>query len=153
MPNKLALAAIILWLLTAAAAGVFFVRGNTAPASDGRLAILLAPAERDFVLAEMREMLSATQRVTQALAEGDRASASAAARAASSHDGKAMPLGLMAKPPLDFKTAGMAMHAGFGELAKAAEAGETVPALTGRLAKNIDACVGCHQTYRIDPAR
>ncbi|MGA8170443.1 MAG: hypothetical protein WB816_06380 [Methylocystis sp.] len=153
MPNKIALAAIVLWLLTVAAAGVFFVRGNTAPASDGRLAILLAPGERDFVLAEMREMLVSLQRITQALATDDRAGAMAAARAASSHGDKTMPLGLMAKLPLDFKQAGMAMHASFGDLANATETGESTPALNARLARNIDACVGCHQTYRIDPAR
>ncbi len=153
MSNKFAIAALLLWALTAVAAGVLFMRGNTAPASDGRVAILLAPAERDFVLTEMRGMLVSLQGITQALADGDLAKAATAARAASGHGGKQMPLGLMAKLPLDFKQAGMAMHASYGELAAAAERGEAVPAVNARLAKNLDACVGCHQTYRIDPER
>jgi hypothetical protein len=153
MSNKFAVAAIALWLLTAAAAAVFFVRGDTAPASDGRVAILLAPIERDFVLAEMRNMLVSLQQITQALAREDRAGVIKAARAAGSRDGKEMSFGLMASLPLDFKQAGMAMHSAFGDLANSAERSESVRALNAQLARNIDACVECHQIYRIDPAR
>jgi hypothetical protein len=151
--SKIALTAIVLWVVTAAAAGVLFFRGSTAPSSDGRTAVLLAPTERDFVLGEMRNMLSSVQILTSALAEDDRAKASKAARAASTHDGHAPPLTLMAKLPMEFKQTGMAMHGGFGEIADAIDKGEAAPALYARLADQLNACVGCHETYRIDPAK
>ena len=51
----------LLALALAATLYLFLVRGSVAPASDGRTAILLAPAERDLVLTEMRAFLQATQ--------------------------------------------------------------------------------------------
>jgi cytochrome c556 len=151
--NKLAVAALALWAITAIGAAVLFIRGNTAPATDGRTAILLMPAERDFVLAEMRGMLTATQEIAEAAATGNSAKAALAARAAGGNAAGAVPMNLMAKLPMEFKQAGMAMHAGFDDLAAAAERGTSSPALVGRLAAQLSACVGCHQSYRIDPAR
>jgi hypothetical protein len=151
--SKIAISAIALWVITAVVAGVIFVRGATAPSSDGRTAIILAPAERDFVLGEMRNMLQAVQAVTAALAENDRGKAAKAAHAASNHDGHTPPMTLMAKLPMEFKETGMAMHAGFGELADAIEKGDPIPALYARLADELNACIGCHETYRVDPAK
>jgi cytochrome c556 len=153
MPNKLAIAAAALWVVTALGAAVLFVRGHTAPASDGRTAILLTLAERDFVLAEMRDMLISVQQITEALASGEGAKAAAAARAAGGHANAQMPIGLMAQLPLEFKQAGMAMHAGFNEIAAAVDQGESPSALSGKLAIQLSTCVGCHQSYRIDQDR
>ena len=44
-------------LATATLLYLFVIRGETLPASDGRKAVLLAPGERDTVLAEMRAFL------------------------------------------------------------------------------------------------
>jgi hypothetical protein len=151
--SKIAVAAIVLWAVTAVVAAVFLFKGATAPSSDGRTAIYLAPAERDFVLGEMRNMLISVQRITSALTENNRARASEAARAASNHDGHTPPVTLMAKLPMEFKRTGMAMHAGFGDLAAAIDRGDSVPALYGRLSDQLQACVGCHETYRVDPAK
>ncbi|MGB5650489.1 MAG: hypothetical protein WBM71_17435, partial [Sedimenticolaceae bacterium] len=75
------------WLLTlifaAATVGlvyVFVIRGETQPASDGRVAILLAPGERDLVLSEMRAFLVALQTISQAVVDQDAATAATAAR-------------------------------------------------------------------------
>lgn len=56
----------------------------------------------------------------------------------------------MARLPMDFKQAGMAMHRGFDEIAEAADRGESAKKLNARLGDQLDLCVGCHQTYRID---
>lgn len=80
MGYRLAAAALVLWIVTVAGAGFMFVHGRTAPAADGRTIVLLAPADRDFVLAEMRNLLDVTQNITAALAEGDRAKIATAAR-------------------------------------------------------------------------
>lgn len=151
--SKTALAALLLWLVTAIGAGIIFVRGVTAPSSDGRTAILLAPAERDYVLGEMRQMLIGVQQMTAALAENDAAGVAKAARAASTHEGHEPPMTLMAKLPMEFKRTGGAMHAGFGDLADAADKGEPAAKLQARLAGELNACVGCHEAYRIDAVR
>lgn len=151
MYKRLFFAAAALWLLTLAAAGMLFVRGQTVPGSDGRTAIRLTVAERDFVLAEMRSMLGAVQGTAEAVAAGDAAAAAKAAGAggiAFEHD---VPVSLMAKLPLEFKQQGMAMHAGFDEIAAAASRGETAQALTARLAAQLNLCLGCHQSFRFDP--
>ena len=58
-----------LWVVTLAAAGWMFVKGWTAPGSDGRTAIVLAPAERDQILAEMRQFLKAIQGVVSGMSD------------------------------------------------------------------------------------
>jgi hypothetical protein len=153
MPNKMAVAAIALWIVTALGASMLFVKGRTAPSSDGRTAILLSGSERDFVLAEMRKMLIAVQQITEALAMEDRAKVAAAAKKVSGHADAEPPMSLMTKLPLDFKQAGMAMHDGFGDLATAAKKEEAVPVLSKKMSDVITTCVGCHEGYRIDPDR
>jgi hypothetical protein len=53
--------ALALWVVTIVALGWFFVNGWTKPAADGRTEIVLAPAERDQILAEMRQLLKAVE--------------------------------------------------------------------------------------------
>ena len=69
MKRSLCLAAILLWILTLAIGGWFFVKGWTVKGSDGRTEILLAPAERDQILAEMRQLLKAVDGVVRELGE------------------------------------------------------------------------------------
>lgn len=143
-------------LLTAAlavAVYIFGIRGATAPASDGRVAILLEPGERDLVLTEMRAFLQASQAMVQAGAKGDLSSLAAAARrvgVAAQHE---VPASLIGKLPLEFKQLGFDTHARFDRLALDAEAlGDAQQALAalGDLMAN---CVACHAAYRIDPAK
>ena len=150
MKKYAGLAAIVLWLMTAVAIGIVFVRGRTAPGSDGRTAVLLHPAERDYVLSEMRSLLGAVREITAGLAESDlkriRKAASAVGMAGA-HD--AAPT-LLAKLPLGFKQMAMPLHAGFDDLAAAAERGEPTAALAGRLIEQLDRCSACHESFRID---
>lgn len=149
--SRLGAAALLLWVLTIIGGGIVFVRGSTQKLSDGRTAVVLSAPERDFVLGEMRGMLETVQTVTAALAAQDRAAVIAAARrVGASAEQQAAPLPLMAKLPLDFKTAGMAMHAGFDEIATAAENGEDIPALTARLSAHLSHCLACHQAWRLE---
>lgn len=150
MKNKFALLAIGLWVITIAVLGTMFVRGSTAPASDGRIAVMLRGPERDLVLTEMRGMLMAVRGISEGLAENRRADISQAARDGGGSAMGGVPMSLMAKLPLEFKGMGMAMHKGFDELAAAAERGEATDKLLVRLAGQLNQCVGCHQGYRID---
>lgn len=150
MKNKVGLLAIGLWVITIAVLSTMFVRGNTAPASDGRIAVMLQGPERDLVLTEMRGMLMAVRGISEGLAENRRADVVQAARDGGSSAMGGVPMSLMAKLPLDFKGMGLAMHKGFDELAAAAEHGESTDKLLGRLSGQLNQCVGCHQGYRID---
>lgn len=148
------------WTLTtllalglAATLYLFLVRGSVAPASDGRTAILLEPAERDLVLAEMRAFLQATQSVLVAANAGDLTAAAAAARAVGTAAQQAVPATLIGKLPLGFKQLGFDTHSRFDRLAlDATDLGDPAQTLTalGELMSN---CVGCHAAFRIDPVQ
>ena len=141
---------VVLALAVVTLVYVFVIRGQVAPASDGRTAILLAPGERDLVLTEMRDFLVAVQQISQSIADGDATTAVKAARrvgAASQHQ---MPPGLVAKLPLAFKGLGFDTHARFDELALNIEQfGDTAQALP-ELSALMNNCIACHAAYRID---
>ncbi len=147
----LSVIAIALWLVTAGVAAVFFVRGQTQVAPDGRTAILLAPAERDLVLGEMRGVLASVQGVIEAVNAGDTKGVAKAARASGMAAAADVSPALMAKLPLDFKELGLGMHRRFDELAAAAESGASREQLLGALGAQLSTCVGCHAGYRLDP--
>ncbi len=50
----LGLGALVLWVISMGVIVALFVQGHTRPGTDGRTEIVLAPAERDRILAEMR---------------------------------------------------------------------------------------------------
>jgi len=129
---------------------LFLVRGAVAPASDGRTAILLEPAERDLVLAEMRAFLQATQAVLVSATNGDLAGAAAAARgvgAAAQHE---VPASLIGKLPLGFKQLGFDTHDRFDRIALDADGlGDPAQTLTA-LGEVLSNCVACHAAFRID---
>src|ERR1039458_1273156 len=69
--SKPALIALLLWVVTIAVFGWFFIHGKTAVGTDGRTAVVLQASERDLVLSEMRGMLAATQGVLEGANQGD----------------------------------------------------------------------------------
>ena len=145
-----------LWVVTAAVVAVLFVRGSTAPSTDGRRAILLSPAERDLVLGEMRAMLGSVQGIMQGVNANDLRQAAAAARASGMQAAVDINPALMAKLPLEFKQLGMSVHHGFDDLAAAVEKGVADrDDVLRRVGTQLSACVGCHAAYRIaaDPSR
>lgn len=153
MCRRLALAALALWLATAAGIGWMFVMGRTHHAADGRQAIVLGEADRDFVLAEMRALLGAVQGVAAGAAANDTKAVASAARSGGSAVAHGVPPALMASLPLEFKQWGLSVHSAFDDLAAAAEAGEPADWQLGRLSKLMETCVGCHATYRLEARR
>jgi hypothetical protein len=67
--QKLCVGIAILWVVTVALIGWFFVKGWTAQSTDGRTEILLAPSERDLILTEMRDLLKAVSGVVQGVGD------------------------------------------------------------------------------------
>lgn len=127
----------------------FMIAGSVAPASDGREALILEPAERDLVLTEMRMFLSSVQKITQALTEEDMETVVKAAREVGLAAQQAVPGSLMGKLPLAFKKLGFDTHKKFDELALDAEQlGDPNHALQ-QLSTLMNNCVACHSTYQI----
>jgi cytochrome c556 len=139
-----------LWLATVIVVAVLFVRGSTAPSSDGRRAILLSPAERDLVLGEMRTMLGSVQGIVQGVHANDLKKVASAARASGMAAAVDLDPGLMAKLPLEFKQLGMSVHHGFDDLATAVDMGATANDALARLEIQLVTCVACHASFRIE---
>jgi hypothetical protein len=149
--SRIAVVALALWAATIAIAAYFFIYGTTVTASDGREMVLLTAAERDAVLGEMRGMLEAVANITGALATGDTAAIAKIARPVGTAAMNGEPPTVLAKLPLDMKTAGLAAHQGFDAIADAATAGAAAQTLTGMLADQLTACTSCHALYRLGP--
>lgn len=147
--GRLAIAAIALWAATAAAAAWFFVHGTTAPGSDGRTAIVLSAAERDFVLGEMRGLLAGTQGILDGIQRGDRDRIASAARSMGMGSAVDVDPALMTRLPLPFKQLGFSMHGDMDALAQAAQAGKPIPELQRMLADDLSKCVGCHSAWQL----
>ncbi len=149
LTNRLALLAIVLWVATVAVFAWFFVRGTTTAGTDGRTAVVLAPAERALVLGEMRGLLSASQQVVQGIQQGDMKLVAKAARSAGMGAAVDLNPALMAKLPVTFKSLGMNVHDDMDALALAAESGKKPDELLGMLSTTMSKCVGCHAAWQL----
>lgn len=147
--NKLALVALLLWMATIAVFAWFFVRGNTTAGTDGRIAIILQPAERDFVMTEMRGLLAATQEILEGATQNDVPRIVKAARAAGMAGAADVNPALMVKLPVEFKKLAMGMHGDMDEIAKAGESGKPAPELLKMTSNVLTKCVACHAAWQI----
>ena len=149
MKEKIGLIALVLWIVTIGALGFFFVRGWTSETSDQRTAIHLAPAERDLVLSEMRQLLQSVHNLITGLSAGDPKIMEQAARASGMGMAADVNPIIMAKLPLAFKQQGMSVHRDFDALADniahGADQATVLREFTGITAR----CVGCHTSYRL----
>lgn len=147
--------ALIIWIVGAASAGWLFIKGWTTKGNDGRTEIVLAPSERDFVLAQMRQFLQAIHAVLANVGATDGHQAFKAAEAAARKVGmgsdKDVNPALLAKIPLAFKQMGMSVHHEFDGLADGIAQGETVPQIIRRLSTITSQCTACHEMYRFSP--
>lgn len=151
MPSRtLCLVVFALWVATIAAAGWFLVKGWTTTGSDGRTEIMLTPAERDQILAEMRQLLKAVDGVVRELGElqGNLKPAEQAARAAGMQMATDTSPAIMAKLPLPFKQMGMAIHKDMDTLADAIAQKEPPQQILQRVSSITARCTTCHDLYR-----
>ena len=155
MKHGFCVIAVTLWIATLAVAGWFFVKELTETGVDGRTEILLAPAERDQILAEMRQLLKAVDGVVKGLGEAqpDRKSMETAARVAGMGMAVDVEPALMAKLPLPFKQLGMSIHKDMDALADAVAGEETPRQLLQRLSSMTARCTACHDMYRFSADR
>ncbi|MCC6869889.1 MAG: hypothetical protein IT522_13810 [Burkholderiales bacterium] len=148
--NRVYLGIIVaLLLVIVGLAYKFIVAGSTRGHDDGRVAIVLEPAERALMLREMREFVVAIERVTDALARDDLPAVAMAARAAGSARAHDVPVAMLGKLPLEFKTLAFATHRGFDAMAARAEAGATPKETLVALSTLLQQCVTCHARYAL----
>jgi hypothetical protein len=130
----------VLAVVLAAIAYKFIVAGSTREGEDGRIAITLEPGERAFVLREMRGFVAGLQQIAEALSRDDMQAVATASRAlgyARAHD---VPVALLGKLPLEFKTLAFATHGGFDRMAAEAEANGTTRSSLAVLAATLQNC-------------
>lgn len=147
--SKIALAAILLWIVTVAVFGWFFVRGNTAAGSDNRTAVVLGVGERELILTEMRNLLGGVQGILDGINHGDMKQAASAARAVGMASAADVNPALMAKLPLPFKQLGMSVHRDMDDLAQAAESGKPAGELQAMLTDTLSKCIACHASWQL----
>ena len=145
--------ALLIWIVSAGVLGWFFVKGVTTPSADGRTAVHLAPAERDLVLTEMRQLLQAVHGIVTGVSLPDQAQGHTQAAAAARSAGMVMAAdgnpALMLKLPLPMKQLGMSVHRDFDELADAITDGTTPQDILQRLSNITTRCLACHETYQL----
>ena len=146
--------AIIALLLLVLAAMVykFIVLGSTGGTTDGRTVVLITPAERTFVLTEMRGLLAGVQGMSEALAGDDVARVARIARSLGMQADTGAPPGLMGKLPLEFKTLGLSVHTDFDRLADKADAKAAPKELLSQLSGVMQKCIACHDRYQFNAA-
>ncbi len=147
--HKVASIAIILWVVTVAVFAWFFIRGNTAPGTDNRTAVVLGASERNLVLSEMRGLLSGVHGILDGINRGDMKQVASAAHAVGMSSAADVNPALMAKLPMPFKQLGMSTHRDMDELSKAAENGKPAPELLNMLSGALSKCVGCHAAWQL----
>ncbi|MCU7933164.1 MAG: cytochrome c [Candidatus Thiodiazotropha sp. (ex Codakia rugifera)] len=141
---------VLLLLLSLAMAYKFLWQGEVAPASDGRIAILMPASERDLVLTEMRGFLQAVQTILSATQVEEMVRVVESARQAGMAAGEGMPGSLVGRLPAGFKKLGFDTHRRFDNLALDAEQlGDPQHSLQ-QLTELMTNCVACHAAYRID---
>ena len=153
MKMQMGVVAVLLWVVTVAGAGWFFVKGWTVKGTDGRMEISLAPSERDLILGEMRQLLRSVHGVVTGLSDADREAgrkvAEQAARAGGMGMAEDMTPAIMLKLPLALKQMGMSVHRDFDGLADGIARGESDAEILQRLSSITTRCTTCHEMYRL----
>jgi hypothetical protein len=148
--NKIAIISLLLWAVTIATFGWFFIRGNTSAGTDGRTVVVLKSVERDLILTEMRGLLSATQGILEGASQGDMQRIIKASRAVGMASAADVNPALIAKLPMEFKSLGMSVHHDMDEIAKAAENGTPSPEILKMASNTLMKCVACHSAWQLN---
>lgn len=151
--SRIYLAIIVaLVLIVAALLYKFIIAGSTERGEDGRTAVVLAPAERDLVLGEMRSFVAGLQQISDALSRDDMDAVAKAARAMGMEKTHDAPVAMMGKLPLAFKKLALGTHREFDTIALDAEAMRMPKHTLGQLSDVLQKCVACHASYQLKAA-
>lgn len=143
---------VVLLLVIVAMAYKFIVAGSTQQAADGRVAVLLEPAERVLMLREMRAFVAGLQVMSDALSRDDMKGVAEAARKLGTASARDVPLSMLGKLPLGFKTLAFGVHGGFDAIADDAATIKTPKHTLGQLSDVLKKCAACHSSYQVKAA-
>ncbi len=120
-------------------------------AQDTREAAVRTPAEKAFILAQMRLFLGSIQAISAGAASGDMKTVAteAAARGRKGTPLSEIPPGMKAKETPAWTAMMGGARAGFDGIADAAAQGAAPVKVMGMLGETMRNCVACHQTYRL----
>lgn len=121
-----------------------------APSTDTRQRLVLGPAQRQMMLAEMRLMLESVSGILQGLASGDRPAAEKSARRSGMTGSADMDPHIQTRLPRQFLELAIHTHRGFDTLADQIKAGRGQVDILRELARLTGNCVACHAAYRLD---
>jgi len=142
----------VLVLVIAAMVYKFLIAGSTEKGEDGRVAVLLEPGERAFMLHEMRDFVAGLQQVSDGLARDDMDAVAKAARAVGTAKAHDVPVAMLGKLPIEFKKLALSTHREFDTIAADAEGVRTPKHTLQQLSDVLQKCVACHSTYQIKEA-
>jgi len=128
----------------------FFIQGSSLPTDDGRTALVVKPADKNYILAEMRSFLERVQEITAAIGENDMETVSSVAAKAGEFSLADVPPSIIAIMPIEFKSLGMDTHALFRDLSEAAKNNPDPQAVATSLSDLMLNCTACHAGYRLD---
>lgn len=120
------------------------------PSTDSRQRLVLGPAQRQMVLAEMRLMLESVSGILQGLARGDRPAAEKSARTSGMTGSADMDPHIQTRLPRQFLELAIHTHRGFDALADQIKTGHSQADILRELARLTGNCVACHTMYRLD---
>lgn len=120
--------------------------------TDTREAVPRTEVEKDFILDQMRLLLSSIVEVEDGLGSGDmdQVAREAAARGRKANVNLPKPSTLSAKESDAWKAMFGSVRIGFDTLAEKAKAHAPASEINKTLADTMRNCVACHQTYRIE---
>lgn len=142
---------LVMGMIMFAGAAVYAGAPRSESSTDTRQRITLPRAQRDKILAEMRQMLGSIRGILHGLAANDMPTIEKAARVSGME--RAADPELKKRVPEGFLKFGLQTHQGFDRLADKAKAGGTRDDIIKEMAALTNNCVGCHGAYRVVEAR
>lgn len=150
MMNKSAIIIAILIAIIAAGGYKFIIKGNiVVNHSDDRIAIGVKNSERNFILAEMRALLSKVQGLVSLLANNDMDGFIQLTKQLKDESSGETQQALIGKMPIAFKQMSFKIHGDFKQLYDDAVAKNDKDHSLKQVSELMLNCVACHSTYRL----
>lgn len=141
---------VVLLLIIAAGAYKFIIKGNVVVNdAEQRTSILLEAGEKNFILGEMRALLSKVQRLIGFLANDDMQDFTALAKVLKEESAGEKQQALISKMPLAFKLMSNKIHSDFGQLYDDAVTKNDKQHSLKQVSDMMTNCVACHSTFHL----
>ena len=149
MINKSNIVIAVLLAIIAVGSYKFIIKGNiVVNNTDDRIAIGVKEGERNFILGEMRALLSKIQRLLGFLANDDMEGFTKLAKFLSEESSGEIQQAMIGKMPIAFKQMSFKIHADFKQLYEDAVSKQDKAHSFKQVSQTMLNCVACHSTYR-----